>query len=1072
MNRVTDAKDLEAIKASGLFDELWYLERHPDVARLGIGAIEHYLWLGWRLGRDPSRHFRTNDYLAARPDVAAARMNPLLHFIKHGNSHDRSTLPPVKMFRDTEPDVCAYYTPAQPKNPFDSWRRLNKQSRYRTSQIRQALIEIGEKTKFSIVVPVYNPPLDVMRECIESVMHQTYRNFELILVDDKSPDATVVPFLKNYARLNRNVTVVERVENGHISAATNDGVAAATGDYIVLLDNDDVLDTDALAIIAERIAREPDVDFLYSDDAKFKDDQEELFGPKFKPGWSPELLLSYCYVSHIKVFKTELYRSVGGCRSVVDGSQDHDLVLRAVEKTDKIVHLPHVLYRRRVLPGSTAASGHAKPYTFEAGRRACEEAFARRGVNCSVRQPAWAFERGLGVFVPKMPDQGPEVSLIIPTRNNWRVLDRLLKSISKTEYKNYRVLIVDNFSDDPETVTYLKNCKFRVERVQNRGEKFNFSHINNTAVRSVSTEFVLFLNDDTEILEADWLSQMMGWAQLEGVGAVGARLLYENRRLQHGGIVPSLPWRVGRTAFRGLPERDLGYLLLPRVTRNCSAVTAACMLTRRSDFLELGGFDEEAFGVAYNDIDYCMRLRDIGKRVVYCGEAELLHHEGTSRGKTDAYREIIDYEAKWGRQADPYFNPNLSTDTNRHELKGIVVPPVKVRGGLKVLAITHNLRTEGAPNSAFEIIAGLNEDGRFDVSVASPTDGPLGGLYRSKGIPVDILEPGYSINRNLKDYHGFLERLSARLRMQQFDVVYANTADLFWVIEAAALAGVPSIWNIRESESWKTYYDRYGPDVGRRALQAFGLPYRTIFVANSTRKRWAPVDTEGNFHVITNGVDPARFKKRSDPDFRKESRDKLGVAVDDVVMICMGTVSARKCQHELIEGFAKLPSHLAAKAKLVIVGARPSEYLEYVNALVASKRHLKPDAIQIIPETRATGPYWASADMFVFASRMESYPRVILEAMGHGLPIVTTPTYGIVEQVKESVNALFYRPGKVEDLTTHMARLVENEDLRREMGAASLKVLEGLTPYSHMVELYKEQFIAAAFSAPAPLVVN
>jgi GT2 family glycosyltransferase/glycosyltransferase involved in cell wall biosynthesis len=1052
---MTDVKrdDIELIHSSGLFDAEWYLQQYLDVKELGMNPVRHYLQYGLRLGRK------------GNPDPES--QNRLLRLIGAETKfrlRSRPVIPEFARFMDHEPERCAYFEPQPKLAAFESWLRLNRQNRFREQSIRERIKTVGERWCFSIIMPVYNPPLDVLRDSVESVLQQSYQNFELILVDDRSTDVRVLPLLRDIVRENRNVSLIERAQNGHISAATNEGAEAATGDFLIFLDNDDALDSHALAIIASTIADAPFTDILYSDDAKFKTDQTALFDPKFKPDWSPELLLSYCYVSHVKVVRTSLFRAIGGCRSQVDGSQDHDLILRATEKTDKIVHIPQILYRRRALPGSTATSGHAKAYSFEAGRKACEEAFGRRGIACAVKQPSWAFERGLGVFVPVMPDNGSSVTILVPTRNNWRVLDRLLKSLKATRYRNYSVLIIDNESDDPETVDYLNNCGFKVLVVPSPNGRFNFAHLNNVAARAAEGEFLLFLNDDTEVIDPSWLSQMVGWAQLDGVGAVGARLLFKDGRIQHAGIVPSLPWRVGRTAFRGMPGRDYGYLMFAKVTRNCGAVTAACMLTRRTLFLEAGGFDEEQFGVAYNDVDYCLRLGALGKRVVYCAEAELYHHEGTSRGKVDAHSEIVGFESKYGRTNCPYFNRNLSRESNRFEIKPVVVPPVPTSRPIRVLGVSHNLRPEGAPNSAFEMLASLNADPLFDVSVCSLSDGPLGDVYRKRGIPLDILEREHTINANLADYDGFTRRIAARLRMRDYDVVYANTAELFWIIEAAKSAAVPSIWNIRESESWKNYYDRFGADVARRALSAFGLPYRTIFVAEGTRERWSVLDTKRTFDVIPNGIDVDRFRHRNDPVFREESRRTLGINSEDVMILCMGTVAPRKGQHELLLALEKIPQEIRQRAKVVIVGARESEYSSYMKKL-ATSLNVIDGAVQIVSETLDTDKYWAAADIFAFTSRLESYPRVILEAMAHGLPIVTTPTFGISEQVREGFNAFFYDPGDVDALAARIAILCTDAKKRWQMAEAGRSMLGSLIDYAEMSSRYKETFFGAAFSS-------
>lgn len=452
-------------------------------------------------------------------------------------------------------------------------------------------------------------------------------------------------------------------------------------------------------------------------------------------------------------------------------------------------------------------------------------------------------------------------------------------------------------------------------------------------------------------------------------------------------------------------------------------------------------------------------------RIVYCGEAELFHHEGTSRGKRDALPEIASYARLHERDADPYFSPHLGRESNRFEIKPTVVPAVDRHRPVRVLAVTHNLRLEGAPNSAFELISGLNRDPRFEVSVVSPADGPLKATYADIGIPVRVLDSGLSINRNLEDYDGLHARFAEATGLDGFDLAYANTAELFWVIEAAAKRGVPSVWNIRESQSWKAHYARFPREIAARALRAFALPYWVVFVSHHTRHRWAPLEEMGNFDVIHNGVDLARLGRREDPATRAGLRRSLGLPDDAVVVLNLGTVCARKGQHDLVKAFANLPEETRAKVHLLIVGARASEYLDYLRHRIEALPAAARERVQLIEETGDTRPFWNAADIFTCTSRLESYPRVILEAMAHELPIITAPTFGAREQVREGVNALFYTPGDTEGLAHHLRELVQAPDRRREMARANGAVLDCLTSHDDMVERHAELMRAAAFSS-------
>jgi len=982
-------------------------------------------------------------------------------------------VPDFAQFKDEEPKACSYHKPLNRLSEFDAWVRFNAHNPLKNFNLECSNIA-DQSIKFSIITPVYNISAPILDACIASVLSQSYKNFELILVDDGSDAQGTLDFLRQNQRRDKRIKIIFRPQNGNISQATNDGIDAAMGDYMIFLDNDDLLADHALAIAAAYIRDNHFPHLLYSDDARFKQDRTKLYSPQFKPDWSPELLFAFCYISHIKIVASSLVRQLGGFRVGFEGSQDHDFLLRAGEATDHIVHIPHILYHRRVLPGSTAASGHAKPYAFEAGRKASEEAFNRRGVACSVIHPDWAFEKGWGVYVPVMPDDGPSVTLLIPTRNNKPLLERLLHSLQKTTYKNYQIVIIDNISDEPETVKFLDSLSdgtlvkvpLEIVKIANQDGHFNFSYINNQAAKHINSDFILFLNDDVEVISDNWLSQMVGWAQLSGVGAVGARLLFPDGRVQHGGVLPSLPRHVGRTAFRGLAGKDPGYLFAARVSRNCSAVTAACLLTPTKLFKEIGGFDEKTFPVAYSDIDYCLRLRAADKRIVYCGEIELYHHEGASRGlNKDAIDGMIAYEEKYGSFKDPYYNPNLSTENNRSLIKPTVLPPQKTIQPIKLLAITHNLNFEGAPNSAFELISGLHKKGGFEITVLSLRDGPLRKKYEEEGIDLKISPMRFDWHMDDKRYENFIAKFAVEMEFGRYDLIYANTATLFWAIDAASRQNIPTIWNIRESESWMTYYQNCRPAIASHALQCFALPYRTLFVATRTMLRWKPLDVMHNFAVIPNAPSSKPVNQLKKRYSKKQAREELGFASDDVVLLNLGTICARKGQHDMLLAFLKLPPDIRKKVKMLFVGARNGAYLDYLHATLEKIPASLRESIKIIEETGETLPYWRAADIFVCTSRLESYPRVILEAMAFDLPIITTVSYGIAEQVIGGYNAEAYNAGDIDNLAQKISTLVNNKKRRKEFSAASAKALELCMHYDAMIEQCHKIFTQAAFSS-------
>lgn len=966
--------------------------------------------------------------------------------------------------------VAVHRRPPPRLGAYEAWLRVNRDNPRR----RRALEAVcagttGRAPRFSVIVPVYNPPIDVLRAMIGSVLGQTLADWELVLADDASPDPRVRRELAEWPRADARVRVVERWENGNISAATNTAAGAARGEFLVLLDHDDLLHPDALAHLAAYLGENPDVDLVYSDDDKV-DARGRRHSPQFKPEWSPELLLSFCYTGHLTAVRRELYHQTGGMRVGFEGSQDHDFWLRASEIAQAVGHVPQVLYHWRVLPGSTALSGHCKPESFEAGRRAVEEAFHRRGVRCQVEHPEWALRAGCAIFAPVMPDDGPSVAILIPSRNHGARLKTAIDSLAQTTYRNYQIVVIDNMSDDPATLEYLASLRHRVLRIPNPGAHFSFAAINNTAAAMVDADLLLFLNDDTEVIEPRWLSQMVGWSRLEGVGAVGARLLYPDGRIQHAGVLHGLDDGSCGHAFRLLPRDEWGTFNLARVTRDCTGVTAACMLTPRPLFLSLGGFDETRFAVAYNDPDYCHRLADAGYRSVYCAEAELYHHEGLSRGFDDDPREPGAYRELHRLRAERFMSPHHDSQVETYQAKPTVVPVGSASRPIPLLAVTHNLNWEGAPRFEFELIRRLHASGAIRAEVISPFEGPLQEAYEREGIPIRVVhEVGFLTGPKCtrKLYRDATARLARHILDGGFEVVHANTLQTFWAVEAANRAGVPSVWSVHESEPWRVCYRDIPRGIIPSALGCLAYPYRVVFTSRSSAEIWAEFNTSGNFEMIRVARDRELLRAMLEGFDRDRARRELGLGREDVCVLLLGSVCPRKGQHDLAAAFAALPDPAAARLRCVVVGMRDrEEYSRQLRAMVAALPADRRDRFTMIEETGDTAAYWAAADVFCCTSRVESYPLVILEAMAAGLPIVTTPVNGIDEQVRPGRNALTYLPGDAATLAGHLAALAGDDARRHAMAESSRHVFRSLPDDVLMRDRYRQTIRAAAESAP------
>lgn len=555
---------------------------------------------------------------------------------------------------------------------YAEWIRLyDRLSRSDTVRIRKQIAAFPLQPTISVLLPVYNSNPRWLRRAIDSVRNQLYPNWELCAVDDASTEPRIWQLLQRYARRDPRIKVMRRSQNGHISATSNDALRMATGDFIALLDHDDELARTAFYFAVLQLNRTPGLQLLYTDEDKL-DKQGTRCDPYFKPDWNPDLFTSQNYVSHLSIYAADLVRNAGGFREGFEGSQDYDLTLRCIEQLEpaQIRHIPHVLYHWRIAEQSTATFSAAKPYAQQAALRAVQEHLDRTGV------PARAVTHyGDYLRVVHSPPAGhPLVSIIIPTRDRVSLLRQCIESIlAKTDYPNVELIVVDNESAEPATLDYfLELEKDRRTAVQRVAGEFNFSRLNNIGVRRASGDFVALLNNDLEVINSDWLTEMVAQAARREVGAVGARLWYPDGRMQHGGVILGVGG-VATHAHIGI-RKEHGYFARAHLVQNFSAVTAACMVLRKSVYEQLGGLDEVNLAVAFNDVDFCLRLREAGLRTVWTPHAELVHHESASRGLEDTgskqrrFLAEVDYmQRKWGAvlEADPFYNPNLSIESNQ-----------------------------------------------------------------------------------------------------------------------------------------------------------------------------------------------------------------------------------------------------------------------------------------------------------------------------------------------------------------------------------------------------------------------
>lgn len=510
----------------------------------------------------------------------------------------------------------------------------------------------------SIVVPVYRPSLWYFRECVQSVIDQSYQNWELCLCDDGSGDPALTELMGEFVRTDPRIKTVALERNGGISRASNEAMSLAAGEFIVLLDHDDMLEPSALSEVASVILIEGDADVIYSDEDKL-DSSDRLFQPHFKPDWDPDLLLGYPYLGHLLAIRHDVVRFVGGFRPEFDGSQDYDLMLRSTELARGVIHIPKVLYHWRVVDGSAAGDPNAKPWAHLASRRALEDAVVRRGIHGVVESGPFPGAYSLRRVV----EDAPSVGVIIPFRDQAALTLNCLAALERAPgFGISEVILVDNGSHEPETRAMRQELEERpATSILDYPGVFNWAAINNFAAANSTSDMLLFMNNDIEATSEGWLHAMVEIGQRPEVGAVGARLVYPDGKLQHAGVVLGMGGVAGHV-FIGMPPGERGYFAWDQLVRGYSAVTAACMLVRRSVFEELDGFNED-LAVGFNDVDFCIRMGQKGYRVVYTPHAELTHHESVSRGLSGYYSDYEEFLELWSgllAKDDPSYNRNLS----------------------------------------------------------------------------------------------------------------------------------------------------------------------------------------------------------------------------------------------------------------------------------------------------------------------------------------------------------------------------------------------------------------------------
>jgi len=884
-----------------------------------------------------------------------------------------------------------------------------KKDRFFQKFIHQNLLDNLEiNPKISIIMPVYNTKKIWLEKAILSVINQEYRNWELCIVDDFSTESHIKDILNHYVSQDRRIKIKFLEKNLGIAGASNEAIKLVTGEFVTFLDSDDEITDNTLYEIVKELNLHNDAAIIYSDDAKI-DQYGNIYDYQYKPDWSPELLLSYSYFSHIVVYKKSLFDNLGGFRTKLPTSQDYDFMLRATEKTNHIYHIPKILYYWRAIPGSTAFLAENKPDSIEDGRIYVQDALDRRGISGKVIVPDYAKNQN-GIYKIEFElKEKPKVSIIIPTKDKLKLLKNCIDSIEKkVNYQNYEIIILDTGSKEKQTLEYLDKTKHKVIKL--KMDKFNFSRANNLGASQAKGDYILFMNNDIEIINPKLIEEMLGYMETdEKIGIVSGKLWYQDGKVQHAGVILGING-IGGHANKLKPDWDPGYLFYAHVARNFSAVTAAMLMIRKSLYQELHGMDEKNLTLAYNDLDLCLKAIQKGYRIVCNPYALAYHHEGQTRGTgkgLDNPDEEHYIKQKWFHKIrkDPYYNPNLSLENEQFEIKK-PNPSAK-----KILFVSHNLNYEGAPRSLF-LLANELKQRKAKVTILSPMNGPLLNEFLENDIDV-VIEP--SLFSSTKKGINFAKN---------FDCIYANTILNHRFVNIAKLAHIPVVWCIRESE--REHYVKEGVD-----FEQFKNADSVTFVADATQKIYSDLNSRNNFRTIPNGLDLNEIESFKHLHSKSTLRKKYAFSEKDVLITIVGTVIERKGQLIFVQAAIELlKKHPKKNLKFLIVGCRENNYLRQIKELI--KQNNVSQNIFLIPETNRVFDYYLISDLFVCTSIIESFPRITLEAMAFGLPIIATNVYGIPEQIKNNVHGILIPPNDSKKLAKQIQHLLDHPQIAKK----------------------------------------
>ena len=929
-----------------------------------------------------------------------------------------------RLYRDESPESPPWFA-WQLRDDYQSWLAHNTVAPRLREVFTQSAATLSARQDgpaFALVVDAGSAAPGHLARLLDSLRVQLFNRWSLALVQPHDASPELAAELARLAASDLRVKVVVAAD-ANKAAALNAAAHSLGEDWLCFPDPSGRLPDYALLFVAEIIDRSPDAELVFTDEDRMADNGTRS-SPSFKCEWNPALVISGHQPGHLFVMHRRLFMRSREFMPDYAPALHFDLALRVSENVTpaQVRHVDAICYHAPD-PAPTYPHGHP---LVEATRHAIEAAIIRRQIPARAFQPPFAsrlatlhhqlyWDPG---FLAKNP-----VTIVIPTRDRADLMERCLDALLLTvDWRYVKLIIVDDFSRDEKTVRLLRalpsrrefNCRV-IRPPVDPMLPFNYSMLVNAALPYVDTPLILHLNNDVDALKPGWIEAMAGWFAMSDVGVVGAKLLYPNNHLNHAGVAVGPHHGLADVPLAGLDSESDDHLPFHKLARDVTAVTGACMMTRTSLYREFGGFDEKDFRVTYNDIDYCLRLRAAGHRVVYTPQAVLWHWGSASRGTTYYENEHVAFLRKYTNYPDAFFpkqlfliTGDLRLDTYRYEYSSRL-------GKLRLLLITHNLNYEGAPLFLLEYAAHMASKEGFHVDLLSAEDGPLRSAYEALDIQISIVDrhPLHG-SRSDAEFAEQVELMRQKVGepLAQADVVLCNTVACWWGVYLAAAAQKPSMLYIHESASLKRFFSKMlHKHMQHLARGAFRQATRVAFLCNASRNYFEEFNDYDNFRFVSSWIDLPRIERFKRAHNKAELRRKYGFADDEIIVANVGTVCERKGQHIFIRTIDTFMRHYAggAKYRFLFVGGRAGEYQD---SLIRDMEMLGIDKlVTIVTETRDAYDFFVLSDMFVCTSYEESFPRVLLEAMAFETPIVSTDVHGIPEMVTHRAEAYLVQPG-------------------------------------------------------------